>query len=138
MLHAIVNAVSIIQHVIQVKNGITKHVNVNVKIIVSAQIYYWYNHPWNPSTCICENNEYLKSIADTSVAECDETIIVVDIESTKNTNTIATNITSTPSINYQSKKVRDYYILHTVLLAAILLLITIIICYYYANQKGII
>ena len=44
---------------------------------------------WNPSTCICENNKYLKSIADTSVAECDEIVIVMDIVSTKKTNTIA-------------------------------------------------
>ena len=45
---------------------------------------------------------------------------------------------STASINCYSKKVRDYYILHTVLLAIILLLIIVIICYYYAKQKGII
>ena len=30
-------------------------------------------HSWNPSTCICENSKYLKSIADTSVTECAET-----------------------------------------------------------------
>ena len=28
---------SIVQHVIQIKNGIIKHVNMNVKIIVSAK-----------------------------------------------------------------------------------------------------
>ena len=28
---------SIVQHVIQIKNGIIKHVNVNVKIIISAK-----------------------------------------------------------------------------------------------------
>ena len=28
----------------------------------------------NPSTCICENSKYLKSIADTSVLACDEII----------------------------------------------------------------
>ena len=33
----IVNEKSIVQHVIQNKNGITKHVNVNVKIIVSVK-----------------------------------------------------------------------------------------------------
>ena len=33
----IVNANSIVQHVIQIKNGIIKHVNVNVKIIVHAK-----------------------------------------------------------------------------------------------------
>ena len=32
-----VNENSIVQHAIQIKNGIMKHVNVNVKIIVSAK-----------------------------------------------------------------------------------------------------
>ena len=54
----------------------------------------------------------------------------------KNTNTIVTNVTSTASINSLSKKVRDCYILHTVLLVIILLLIIVIIFYYYAKQKG--
>ena len=34
----IVNANSLVQDVIQNKNGITKHVNVNVKIIVGKDI----------------------------------------------------------------------------------------------------
>ena len=55
---------------------------------------------------------------------------------TKKTNTIATNITSTVSISCHRKKVRDFYILHTVLLVIILLLIIIIICYYHAKPKG--
>ena len=38
----------------------------------------------------------------------------------KKTNAIATNVTSTASINCYSEKVRDCYILHTVLLATIL------------------
>ena len=33
----ILNANSIVQHVIQIKNGVTKHVNGNVKIIKSAE-----------------------------------------------------------------------------------------------------
>ena len=78
------------------------------------------------------------------MTECDEVIIVMGIGSTKKTNsiatkktnTVATNITSTASINYHSKKLRDCYILHTVLLVIILLLISIFICYYYAKQKG--
>ena len=90
----------------------------------------------NLSTCICENSKYLKRIADTSVTECYEIIIVMDIVSTKNTNTIATNVRSTALINYHSKRVRDCYILLTVLLVITLLLIIIIICYYYAKQKG--
>ena len=36
-VNVIVNANSIVQHVIQNKNGLKKHVNVNVKIIVSAK-----------------------------------------------------------------------------------------------------
>ena len=62
------------------------------------------DYSWNPSTCICESSKYLKSIADTSVIECDENITVMDIVSTKMTNNIATNVTSTASINCLSKK----------------------------------
>ena len=64
----------------------------------------------NPSRCICENSKYLKSIAATSVTDCDEIVIFMDIKSIKKTNTIATkkrNNTSTTSINCQTKRVRD-------------------------------
>ena len=37
IFHVIVNANSIVQHVIQIKNEIIKHVNVNIKIIVPAK-----------------------------------------------------------------------------------------------------
>ena len=87
------------------------------------------NYRWNPSTCICDNSNYLKSITDTSVIECDEIISVMDIVSTKKTHTIATNV----STNCHTKTLRykiDCYILHTVLLAITLLLIITIICYY--------
>ena len=70
------------------------------------------------------------------MAEFDEIKIVMDNVSTKKTNTAAANVTSIASMNYHSKKVRDYYILHRVLSAIILLLIIIIICYHYATQKG--
>ena len=96
---------------------------MNVNIIVSAKK--------DPSTCICENNKYLKSIVDTSVTECEEIIIVMDNVSTKKTNTITTK----SSTNRYSKKVRDCYILHTVLLVIILLLIITLICYHY-TKKG--
>ena len=56
----------------------------------------------NPSTCICENSKYLKS---TSVNECDEIMSV----------TKKANVTSTPTINCYSIKVKDCYILHIVL-----------------------
>ena len=101
------------------------------------------NYSWHPSTCVSENSKYLKSKADTSDTECDEIIIVMDIASTKKTNTIATkktntiatNVTSIASINCRKEKVRDCYILDTVLLVIILLLIIVIICYY-VEQKG--
>ena len=69
------------------------------------------------------------------MTQCDELIIVIDNVSTEKTNTTATDAKSTASINCLSKKVKDYYIFHTVLLVIILLLI-IFICYYYVKQKG--
>ena len=74
------------------------------------------------------------------MVKCDEPISVMDIVSTKMTNTTSANV----SINCQSKKVRykiDCYILHTVLLVIILRLAIAVICYDYAkhssNQKSI-
>ena len=55
----------------------------------------------------------------------------MDIVSTKMTNTIATNVTK----NCHSKKVRNCYILHGVLLAIILLLLITIICFHYAKHR---
>ena len=60
------------------------------------------------------------------MTKCDEIVIVLDSSPTKKTNTIAKNATTIASINVH-KKVRDCYILHTVLLAIILLLIITII-----------
>ena len=51
------------------------------------------DYSWNPSTCVCENSTYLKSAADTSVTECNEIVIVIDIVSTKKTNTVTTKKT---------------------------------------------
>ena len=73
---------------------------------------------------------YLKGIAITSVTKCDEVVIVMDFASAKKTNT-----TSTASINFQSKKLRGCYILHTVLSVIMLLFVSVIICYY-AKHKG--
>ena len=73
------------------------------------------DYRWNPSTCICENNKYLQSIAYTSVRTCDEIISVMNIVSTNKTNTIVTSV----SIYPDDKKVKykiDFHILHTVLL----------------------
>ena len=69
------------------------------------------------------------------MTECDEIVIVIDNLSTKKTNTIATNIMSTTSINCYSKKVRYYYILNVVLLVIIFLLIITIICYNYDGTR---
>ena len=45
------------------------------------------------------------------MTECDEIIVVMDNVSTKKTNTIETNLTSTALIKFHNKKVRDCYIL---------------------------
>ena len=50
---------------------------------------YKKDYSWNPSTCSCEKIRYFKSITDTSVITYDEIISVIDIVSTKMTNTIA-------------------------------------------------
>ena len=93
------------------------------------------DYSWNPKTCICENSKYLKRVADTSVTECDGIVIARDIVSTKKTNIIATNVTSTVLINCHSKKVKDCYIFHKVLLVIILLLVITVICYHYAKKR---
>ena len=67
------------------------------------------DYSWNPNACIYENNKYIKSTADTSVIACDKIISVMDIKSTKVTNTIATNVTK----SCLSKKVSDCCILHS-------------------------
>ena len=72
------------------------------------------------------------------MTKCDEIVIAKNNLSKKKTNTIATNVMSTASINCHTKKVRDCYILHPVLLATILLLIITAICYHYSKQKDII
>ena len=82
------------------------------------------DYSWNPSKFNCGNSKYLKSISDTSVI--DEIIYVMDVVSTKMTNTIATNA----SISCHTKKITykiDCYILYKVLLVIILLLIIFII-----------
>ena len=131
IFHVILNANSV-QHVNQIKKWMIKHVNVNVKIIINVKkiIFRILAHVF------VRRVKYLKTITDTSVTECDNVIIVINNVSTKKTNTIVTNITSTASINFYSKKVRDCFILHTVFLVIIFLLIIIVICYHYAKQKG--
>ena len=116
IFHLILNANSILQHIIQNKNGTKKKGQCECK---SLNLKYEIDNNWNHSSCICEYNKYSKSVVDISVDECDEIVIVMNNLSTKKTNTIATNVT------------RDWYILHAVLLAIILLLMIIIICHHY-------
>ena len=112
--------------------------NVQFKSKITCQrdckIYQTFKkQSWNPSTWTCENGKYLKIIADTLVIACDEIISVMDIVSTKMTNSI--NV----SINCHSNKVRckiDCYILQTVLLEIILLSLIRITCYHYANHRS--
>ena len=114
--HVTVNANAIVQHVIQIKNGVIKHVHVKVKIIINAEeIIVGF---------------LAQSIGDSTVVAWDGIISVMNIVWTKNINTIATNVTK----NCRSKKVRykiNCYILYTVLLAIILILLITIIWYHY-------
>ena len=72
------------------------------------------------------------------MTECDEILVVMNNLPTEKTNTIATNVLSTASINCHSKKVRDCYILHKVLSVTIILLIITVICHHYVKQEGIV
>ena len=110
-----------VQHVVQIKNGIIIHVSVGVKSIACAKkqlesqhIYLW--------------EQYVsKGIDETLVSACDEIVNAADIASTNvtntmptnMTNTISTNVTSTTSTDFEGKKLRykkDCYILHKVIL----------------------
>ena len=116
IFHVIVNANVIVQLAIQIKNGITKLANKNVKM------YCWYFSDrvwWSYKCfgyCINKKGKYY---------------------SNKKNKYIATNVTSTASINCHCKKVKHCYILHTALLAIILLLTITIIRYHYDKQKCI-
>ena len=85
------------------------------------------DYSWDPSTCICENGKYLKSIADGSKIVFDEITNATD------------NVSKNVSKNFHNKKVRykmDCYIPHIVLLLIILLIIIVIICFHYANHRS--
>ena len=94
----IVNTNSIAQHVIQIKNGIINHYNVNVKIIVCAK-------------------KIIVGIQAHILASFYSAILwwnlsVIDIVSTKVTNIIATNVTSTILTYSDDKKVRYNWLLY--------------------------
>ena len=126
IFNVIVNTNSIVQYVIQNQKLNNKTCQCECKNYRTCKKDY----SLKLSTCICENSQYLQN---TSVTECDEIVSVTDIVLSKKT-----NITSIASINCHSIKVRDCYILHTVLLVIMLLLIIIIFCYHYLKQKCII
>ena len=122
------NPNSIVQHVIQTKKWNNKACQCECKNYRLSKKDY----SWNPSTCTYDNSKYLKNVVDTSVITYDEIISLMDIVSTKNANTIVTNI----SINCHSEKIRDCFILHTVLLTIILLLKIAIVCYHYTKHRS--
>ena len=68
--------------------------------------------------------------------ECDKIVTVLDIVSTKKTNAVTINVTSTASINCHSIKVRYCYALQTVLSVIISVLIITIIYYHYSKQNN--
>ena len=77
---------------------------------------------------------------DDSEAKYDEIIYVMDIVSTKTTNALPENVTSTTLTNCDDKKViykLNCYIPHIIFLMILLPLIITIICYHYAQQKDI-
>ena len=87
---------------------------------------YKKGYSWNPNTRISEKSKYLKSIANDSVIACDE-IICYGYCFNKNGKYYSKNITA----NCHSKKVRDCYIVQTVLLLLTIdIHITIDNCYY--------
>ena len=59
------------QHVVQIKNGIKKHINGNVKIISAKQTIV--------GILMHKNSNYWKSVTDTSVIACVEIASVMDI-----------------------------------------------------------
>ena len=125
------NANAIVQHVIQNKNWNNKTCKCESKKYHKHEKDY----SWNRSICICENKKYLKGVVNTSMTKGDETVIVLNNWSTKKTNTITANVSSTALINWYGKKVRDYYILHADLLIMITLLTAVSICCYLIQHR---
>ena len=75
------------------KKGIMKHTTVSVKKIIVEILEHRFVRIVS-----------IKNITDTSVTECAKIIIVMDNVLTKKTNSIATNVTSTASVNCHIKK----------------------------------
>ena len=124
------NANLIVQHILQIKNGIMISVNMSLKSAIFAKIITI----GILSLVFVRIVGNFKSIADDLVFEPDEIISITDSVSTNVTNNSSSNGRSTMSLNVDDKKVRyktGCYILQTCLLVIILLSIIAFICYHY-------
>lgn len=73
-----------------------------------------------PSTCPCETNRYLKSIADDLIITCDKIIVTSE--------TVPINLNE----KHATYEMKTFYILSAFLLITILLLIIVsVYCFYY-------
>ena len=107
ILCVIINVNAIVQHAIQIRNGIMKHVNVNVKIIVRVKKIIVGRNPFVRIVSI------KKSIVDGSVILCNEIINLADSVSTNVTNIVPVNVMNTLLVNSGDKM--DCYVLYTFL-----------------------
>ena len=57
------------ENVIQINGQIIVNVDVSVKNIMCEKDYIW-----NPTSCSCENGQYLANTIDDSVMSCDDII----------------------------------------------------------------
>ena len=88
----------------------------------------WKYYSWNPSTYVCENRRYLKSIIDDLGIVCDEIIRYTEsCELANVTNPISANVTVI-LFKLNIKCQCDCYIFRTFLLVVILVFIIAIIC----------
>ena len=53
---------------------LAKHISCDSKCKLTCNRTRTKDYSWNPSTCICENGKYLKSITDTLVIMCNKII----------------------------------------------------------------
>ena len=138
-----IHANAILQHIIEIKNGIMGNANKSIKGIMRAKniIVEILAHVFLKTVGI------LKSIVDNSVTACVEIINVMNILSMIVKNTKPTNVTniaaakvmSTVPINSDGKKVRckiDCYLLQKLLLVTMSLFIIVIICYHCINYRS--
>ena len=128
MYDAKVNVNLMKENLIQVKSGITKHVDANVKFITYVKIYYI----WKSATCSCENGKYLASIMGDKMITCDEIINAEAKSYDEETKTVTTNFNGKNIIC----KTKTFYILFAFLLITTALLIAASICCYLIKYKS--